>query len=97
MIAILIIFYGFLTLIILMVALKWLEQNESVRILAQFNIAAEPVIKKIAAGAKNNLTGHLNIRRVGLLTIVTLRTIEKFLFFFFDFFILIIDLLENPL
>ncbi|MEK7081840.1 MAG: hypothetical protein AAB905_01375 [Patescibacteria group bacterium] len=79
MIATLIIFYGSLTLITLMVALKWLEQTNSVKILARFNTATEPVIKKIADSTKNNLAGHLNIRRVGLLAIVSLRTIEKFL------------------
>lgn len=79
MIATLIIFYGSLTLITLMVTLKWLEQTDSVKILARFNTATEPVIKKIADGAKNNLADHLNIRRVGLLTIAFLRTMEKFL------------------
>ncbi|TSC67399.1 MAG: hypothetical protein CEO19_253 [Parcubacteria group bacterium Gr01-1014_73] len=79
MIATLIIFYGSLTLITLMIALKRLEQTESVKILARFNTATESVIKKIADSTKNNLAGHLNIRRVGLLVIASLRTIEKFL------------------
>ena len=80
MIATLIIFYGSLTLIALMVALKWREQTgNGAKILARFNTTTEPVIKKIADDAKNNLAGHLNMRRVGFLTISTLRTIEKFL------------------
>lgn len=79
MIATLIIFYSSLILIALMVALKLIEQNSSVRILARFNTTTEPVIKKITDGTKNNLAGHLNMRRLGLLTILILRTIEKFL------------------
>ncbi|MFA6273192.1 MAG: hypothetical protein WC673_01725 [Candidatus Paceibacterota bacterium] len=79
MITILIVFYSSFALIALMVALKLIEQNSSVKILARFSATAEPVVKKIADGTKHNLTGHLNIRRLGLLTILTLRTIEKFL------------------
>ncbi len=79
MIATLIIFYGSLTLIALMVALKWWEQIRGIEILARFNTTTEPIIKKIADGTKSNLASHLNIRRVGLLTILILRTIEKFL------------------
>jgi len=79
MIIALIIFYSSLVLIALMVFLKQLEQNGGVKILARFSATAEPVVKKIADGTKHNLTGHLNIRRLGLLTILTLRTIEKFL------------------
>ena len=79
MITTLIIFYSSLLLIALMTTLKWLEQNSNVKILAQFNTTAEPVIKKIAHETKNNLTAHLNMRRFGLLTILALRTMEKFL------------------
>ncbi|OHA26408.1 MAG: hypothetical protein A3D52_03280 [Candidatus Taylorbacteria bacterium RIFCSPHIGHO2_02_FULL_44_36] len=79
MIATLIIFYGSLALIALMVALKWLEQAGSVKIMTRFNAVAEPVVKKFAGDARDNLTVHLNIRRVGLLTISTLRIMEKFL------------------
>lgn len=79
MIATLIIFYSSLFLIATLVTTKLLEQTGNVKILTQFNSAAEPVIKKIAAGTKNNLTSHLNIRRAGWLAIVSLKTIEKFL------------------
>lgn len=80
MITTLIIFYSSLTLIALMVTFKWLEQTgNGVKILTRFNATAEPVIKKFAEDAKENLTVHLNIRRAGFLTIFTLRTIEKFL------------------
>jgi len=68
-----------LILIALMVAIKRLEQVGRTTLLAQFNSVTEPVIKKFAAGVRNNLTSHLSVRRAGLLTILTLRTIEKFL------------------
>lgn len=80
MIASLIIFYGSLTLIAILIALKWHEQTGNrVEILARFNTTAEPVIKKFAEDAKDNLTAYLNIRRAGFLTISTLRAIEKIL------------------
>ena len=79
MIAILIIFYGSLFLIATLVTTKLLEQTGNIKILAQFNSAAEPVIKKFTAGAKNNLTEHLNVRRVGWFAIISLKTIEKIL------------------
>lgn len=80
MITTLIIFYSSLILIAVMVTIKQLEQTGQTKILAQFNATAEPALRKFTGETRKTLANHLNLHRLGLLAVATLRTTEKLLF-----------------